>query len=233
MRHHPPAALLLLICFVSLMPCAPLVAQDQAAGRAAESYPVPPEAKRQPGVPEGVVTKYQMKGSKIFPGTERDYYIYVPAQYDASKPACLMVFNDGHRFATENSPSRLPIVFDNLIHTGEMPVTIGVFVNPGVVPATKPGAQPRYNRSYEYDGLGDHYARFLIEELMPLVTAKYNISDDANDHAICGSSSGGIAAFTAAWERPDYFSRVYTIVGTYVGLRGGDRYPVLVRKTEH
>lgn len=223
--------LALLITLLAL-PMNDALGQNQPTGRAAESYPVPPEAKRIAGVPKGVVTQYHMAGSEIFPGTERDYWIYVPAQYDPKKPACLMVFNDGKNFASEKGASKLPIVFDNLIHTGEMPVTIGVFVNPGVMPALTPEAQPRYNRSFEYDGMGDNYARFLIEEVMPLVKAKYNISDDANDHAICGSSSGGIAAFTAAWERPDYFSRVYTIVGTYVGLRGGNKYPVLIRKTE-
>ena len=109
---------------------------------------------------------------------------------------------------TETGSWRVPIVFDNLIHKGEMPVTIGIFIDPGVLPAASPDQQNRYNRSYEYDALGDRYARFLIEEILPEVAKHYSLSKDPNDYAIAGSSSGGIAAFNAAWNRPDVFRRV-------------------------
>jgi gluconolactonase len=194
----------------------------------------PPEAIRKDGVPRGKLTQSTFRESKIFPGTTRDYWVYVPAQYDASKPAALMVFQDGGGFCKDDWGARAPIVFDNLIAKDEMPVTIGIFINPGVVPAPNDQAEARYNRSYEYDGMGDAYARFLIEEMIPHVakTMDLRISDNPDDRAICGASSGAIAAFTAAWERPDAFRRVYSMIGTFVALRGGDAYPNLIRKTE-
>jgi gluconolactonase len=167
--------------------------------------------------------------SQIYPGTQRDYWIYVPKQYDPQKPACVLIVQDGLNRARE---WRLPEVMDGLIESGEMPVTIGIFVNPGVVPAVREEAQPRFNRSFEYDALGDRYARFLIEELIPEVAKKYALSTDPNDRLLAGASSGGIAAFNAAWERPDAFRRVLSTIGTYVGLRGGNQLPMLVRKTE-
>jgi len=195
-------------------------------------YPVDPASQRQEGVPQGKTTKYVFSSSRIFPGTERNYWVHVPAQYDAKKPACVMIFQDGGGFVNETGPSKATIVFDNLIHSKEMPVTIGIFVDPGVVPATKEQAQPRFNRSYEYDAVTSDYANFLIDELIPEVGKNYNLSDNADHHALCGASSGGSASFIAAWERPDYFRRVYTMIGTYIGLRGGNELPVLVRKTE-
>ncbi|QDV39499.1 SMP-30/gluconolactonase/LRE family protein [Tautonia plasticadhaerens] len=180
----------------------------------------------------GEVAKYSFSDSRIFPGTEREYWVYVPSQYDPGTPACLFVCQDGIRFEA-------PAAFDALIAAGEMPVTIGVFVMHGKVPPPTGDALPRFNRSVEYDGLGDDYARFLIEELLPDVESKtaadgrpIRISRDPNDRAIGGASSGAICAFTAAWERPDSFRRVFSAIGTYVGLRGGDDYPTLIRKVE-
>jgi sugar lactone lactonase YvrE/enterochelin esterase-like enzyme len=182
--------------------------------------------------PKGEVAKYTFDQSKIFPGTVRDYWVYVPQQYDASKPACLYVNQDGIQF-------NAPAVFDELIHKKEMPVTIGVFVMHGRVKAPSDKALDRFNRSYEYDGLGDNYVRFLLEELLPHIENSTSgdrrpirLSKDGNDRAIGGSSSGAICAFTAAWERPDAFRRVFSAIGTYVGLRGGNDYPTLVRKFE-
>ena len=195
-------------------------------------YKYGPDSQRQEGVPQGVVTKQVWNQSKVFPGTVRDYWIYVPAQYDKSKPACLMIFNDGGGYVRENGHSRVPIVFDNLIHKKEMPVTIGLFINPGVIPASAKGAQARRNRSFEYDSLGDQYARFLIEEMLPVLGKQYNLLDDANSRAVCGISSGGICAFTAAWERPEVFSKVLSYVGSFTNIRGGHVYPALIRKTE-
>lgn len=198
---------------------------------AAEEYILGPDSQRQPGVPKGTVTQHQWI-SKIYPGTVRDYWVYVPAQYEASKPACVMVFQDGAGFVREDGSIRATVVMDNLIHKREMPVTVGVFVNPGVLPALGEAAQARFNRSYEYDALGDRYARFLLEEILPEVAKRYNLSADPNDRAIGGSSSGGICAFTAAWNRPDAFRRVLSWIGSYTNLRGGDIYPNLIRKTE-
>ena len=198
----------------------------------ATEYKHGPDSARQEGVPQGEVTKYSFNRSKIFPGTVRDYWVYVPQQYQPSAAACVMVFQDGGGYIGEKGDWRVPIVFDNLIHKKEMPVTIGVFINPGVVPAPSTNAQPRFNRSYEYDGMGDNYVRFLLDEILPEVARKYNLTTHAAGRAICGASSGAICAFTAAWERPDAFSKVYSTIGTYVSLRGGHNYPWMIRKTE-
>lgn len=183
-------------------------------------------------VPKGAVTKHSWSGSKLFPGTVRDYWVYVPSQYSADKPAALMVFQDGAGFVSETGAWKTPAVFDRLIAEKAMPVTIGVFIDPGVMPARGPNQEARYNRSYEYDGISDRYARFLTDEILPEVAKTYNLSRDPNDRAIAGSSSGGIAAFAAAWHRPDAFRRVLSFVGSYVNLRGGNQFPSLIRKTE-
>ena len=181
---------------------------------------------------KGDLKEYSFHNSRIFPGTEREYWIYVPRQYDASRPACLYVSQDGIQY-------NAPLVFDKLIESHEMPVVIGVFVKPGRVKALSDKVLDRFNRSYEYDGLGPNYVRFLEDELLPVVEKKttsdgrpIRISKRAADRCIAGSSSGGICAFTAAWERPQAFSRVFSAVGTYVGLRGGNNYPSLIRKYE-
>jgi sugar lactone lactonase YvrE/enterochelin esterase-like enzyme len=183
-------------------------------------------------VPKGEVTKYTFDHSKIFPGTTRDYWVYVPKQYDPAKPACVHVNQDGIQF-------KAPEAFDELIARKEVPVLIGVFVMHGRVKAPSTQALDRFNRSYEYDGLGDNYVRFLLEELLPEVEKKtasdgrpIRLSHDGNDRSIAGTSSGAICAFTAAWERPDAFRRVFSGIGTYVGLRGGNVYPTLIRKYE-
>lgn len=200
---------------------------------AVDDYPPHPDAVAQAGVPKGELIKFEFAGSKIFPGTTREVTVYVPKQYDATKPACVYVNQDGVQWSA-------PTVFDNLIARGELPVLIGVFVRPGVAKSSDAAAAlDRFNRSLEYDGLGDSYARFLVEELLPAVEKKttadgraLRLSPSGNDRAIGGSSSGAIAAFTAAWERPEAFSRVFSVVGTYVGLRGGDGYATLIRKYE-
>jgi gluconolactonase len=200
-------------------------------GLAAQEYTLGPDSQRQANVPQGKVTKHTWT-SKIFPGTVRDYWIYVPAQYAASKPACVMIFQDGGGLVAEDGTWRAPVVLDNLIQKRDMPVTVGIFINPGVLPALNENTQARYNRSFEYDALGDRYARFLIEEILPEVGKEYNLSSDPNDRALAGSSSGGIAAFTAAWNRPDAFRRVLSFIGSYTNLRGGQIYSSLIRKTE-
>lgn len=197
-----------------------------------ESYPVDPDSQVQAGVPKGEILKFSFADSKIFPGTSREISIYVPAQYKADKPACVYVNQDGIQW-------NAPTVFDNLIAKNKMPVTIGVFVTPGKVLAQTTEAGDRFNRSFEYDGLGGNYARFLLDEVFPFVESQkaaggrvIKLSKNGNDRAIGGSSSGAVCAFTAAWEYPDEFSRVFSAIGTYVGLRGADRYDILVRKYE-
>jgi gluconolactonase len=197
----------------------------------AEEYKLGPDSLPQANVPKGTVTQYKWT-SKLFPGTVRDYWVYVPAQYKAGKAACLMVFQDGGGFVSDKSTFHAQTVFDNLIAKGDMPVTIGVFINPGVLPALSPEHQPRFNRSFEYDAVSDRYARFLLEEILPEVGKQYNISKDPNDRGLAGSSSGGIAAFVAAWNRPDEFRRVISFIGSYTNLRGGEILSSLIRKTE-
>jgi len=216
---------------LSLLPILLVVAVVLA--QTTENYPTNPDSQPHAGVPKGEVLKFTFENSKIFPGTWREYWVYVPAQYSPDKPACVYVNQDGIQYEA-------PTVFDNLIHKKEMPVTIGIFVMHGRVKAGDANsALDRFNRSFEYDGLGDNYVRFLLEELLPEVETKktsdgrgIRLSKNGNDRAIGGASSGAICAFTAAWERPLEFSRVFSTIGTYVGLRGGERYSTLIRKYE-
>lgn len=199
------------------------------AARAADSYTLGPDSQEQPGVPQGKVTEHTWT-SKIFPGTVRKYWVYVPAQYDGKTPACVMVFQDGQWYVDRKRDFRVPTVFDNLIHKKEMPVTVGIFINPGEIPSEGKGL-PRRNRSFEYDSLSDQYVRFLEQEILPEVGKTVKLRPDAAGRAIGGISSGGICAFTAAWERPDLFSKVLSHVGSFTNIRGGDVYPGKIRKT--
>jgi enterochelin esterase family protein len=220
-RFAIPLALLLLT--------PPLSAQESTKP---QSPKVATDRQVNPGVPQGKVTAGVFESSKIYPETRRDYSVYVPAQYSADKPANLMVFMDGANYAKADGPFRVPIVFDNLIHQEAMPVTIAVFVNPGTIPATKPDAKDRSNRSLEYDSMGDTYARFLVEEFLPVALQGLNVSSDPSRRAVCGISSGGICAFTVAWEKPDQFGKVLSHIGSFTNIRGGWAYPGLVRKTK-
>jgi enterochelin esterase-like enzyme len=195
-----------------------------------EHYPTHPGSLPK-DVPKGKVTQHTWNDSKIYPGTHREYLVYVPAQYDASKPAALLVFQDGLRHADPEGQIRATTVLDNLIAKGDIPVTIGVFINPGRRPNQGPREKPSH-RSVEYDSLGDTYARFLLEEILPEVGRSYKISDDPNMRSIAGGSSAGICSWTVCWERPDSFRKALIWVGTFVDIRGGNAYPSLVRKTE-
>ncbi len=194
-----------------------------------EVYTPPAESRADPSVPHGVVTPQAKWHSKIFDGTERDWWVYVPAQYKAETPACVMIFQDGQWYK-----DRVAVVFDNLIARGEMPVTVAVFINPGKF------ADGRDNRSFEYDTLSDQYSRFLLEEILPEVEKTRPLRHDAPSRAVAGISSGGICAFTVAWERPDQFHKVLSWVGSFTGIasgktlkEGGNTYPVLIRKSPH
>ena len=222
---RPSLAVALAVLWVAVSPR--LVAADG-------SFKAAPDHEVQPGVPQGVVQTMPPWKSTIFPDTTRAWFIYVPAQYKPDGSAALMVFQDGQNYINLRGNWRVPTVFDNLIARGEMPVTVAVFVNPGHDPSR---GQPKSatsgsNRSLEYNSLGDRYARFLLEEILPAVEKQYPFSRDPDLRAIAGSSSGGIAAFTVAWERPDQFRKVLSTVGSFVNLRGGHDYPALIRKTE-
>jgi len=201
------------------------------ASFAAEDYKLGPDSQPQ-DVPHGEVKKAVFDGSKLFPGTTRDYWVYVPKQYDAAKPACLMLFFDGGGYAKVDGGFRVPVVFDNLIAKKEMPVTVAVFVNPGSIKGTQPGAKDVSNRSYEYDSMGDLNARFVMEEFLPEATKGLNITKDPKGWAVCGISSGGIAAFTVAWEKPDIFHKVVSQIGSFTNIRGGYAYPAMIRKSK-
>jgi enterochelin esterase-like enzyme len=211
----------------------PMSAADLATATVAYSTPGPytlgPESTAQEGVPRGSVSQHHWDNSGIYPGVERDYWVYVPQQYDQSRPACLMVFQDAQLYLSPEA--NVPVAFDNLIHQGDMPVTIGLFVSPG----DKGPGMPRWggtdNRSMEYDSLGDRYARLLLEELLPPLEQQYNLVADPEGRAICGISSGGICAFTVAWERPDAFRKVVSHCGSFTNIRGGNIYPSLIRRS--
>ena len=215
------------------------------ADRRPGDYPPGADSGPQPGVPHGRLEGPFEFHSRIFAGTVRRYWVFVPAQYSAQSPANVLVFQDGQRATNPGGDLRVPQVMENLIHKGEMPVTIGIFITPGNTSDTYPdnlGMSNPDHRAAEYDALNDSYARFLLEELLPEVGKKYRLTDDPEKRAIGGTSSGAICAFTVAWQRPDAFRKVISIVGSYtsIGYRpaangepmtpGGDLYPTLIRK---
>lgn len=200
-----------------------------SSAAAEPEFPLTEDSKPRADVAKGTMIKdtYIAKAGSVFPGTQREYQIYLPAGHDASKPAAFMVFQDGVLY-------QAPVVFDNLIAKKDIPPLVGIFIKPGVVPAANENALPRFNRSFEYDSVTDTYSKFLIEEFLPAIEAKHKLalSKDPDHAAISGNSSGGICAFMVAWHRPDRFRRVFTGVGTYVGIHGADQLPVWVRKYE-
>lgn len=199
-----------------------------------DDYKLGPLSQENPAVPKGEVKPMPAwTESKVYPGTTRDWWIYVPAQYKAEQPANLMVFQDGHDYVGLKGAWRVPTVFDNLIASGVMKPTIAVFINPGHTGATKPESAWRSNnRGKEYNTLGDAYARFLLNEILPQVQKDYKLTDNPEGWGIGGASSGAICAFTVAWERPDKFRKVFSTIGSYVDLAGGHVYPYLIRITE-
>lgn len=200
-------------------------------------YHLGPDSLPQDGVPKGEIQGPFHVDSKAYPGTVHTYWIYVPAQYEAGKAASLMVYNDGQAFLSPEGDFRAPNVMDNLIWRRELPVMIGVFVNPGRRPdqpeaTLKEWGDRTSNRPTEYNTLDDLYAKVIVDEVMPQVDAKYAVSKDPERRGIGGASSGAIAAFTVAWQRPDEFHKVLSIVGSFTNLRGGDAYPDIIRKSE-
>ena len=222
-------------------------AEAAAPARKPGEYTHGPDSKPQEGVPKGKLEgPFEFK-SQVFAGTVRQYWVYVPAQYTAEKPACLLVFQDGQRATNpaSNASLRVPQVMENLIHKKEMPVTIGLFITPGQRGETYPanlGQGNPNNRAQEYDAVNDHYAKFLVDEMIPELKKKYNITDDPDGRVIGGTSSGAICAFTVAWFRPDQFHKVISMIGSYtsIGFRpatdtqpavsGGEIYPTWIRR---
>jgi enterochelin esterase-like enzyme len=210
---------LLIVCCVLLM-AAPV--------RAQEAYPLGPDSQVK-DVPHGTVEKLVLPPGKFFPGTPHNYAVYLPANAPAG-PLPYMIFLDGSGYL--GNGIRAANVLDNLIAAKAIPPMVGVFVDPGVLPAIRPDAQNRYERVFEYDSLSSRYSQFLLEELLPAVGKKHALSSDPNEHAIGGTSTGAVGAFVAAWHRPDQFRRVLSLIGTYVAMKGADTLPEIVRKTE-
>ncbi len=202
-----------------------------------EFYKIGPDSMPQEGVPKGQVIGPTVLPSEAYSGTQHMFWIYVPAQYDPAEPASLMVFQDGHAFFSDDEDMHAQHVMDNLIYRRELPVMIAVFINPGRRPDQQEANDDNWgdgttNRSTEYNVLDDRYAQVVVNEILPYVKERYNISDDPERRGIGGISSGAIAAFTVAWQRPDQFHKVLSIVGSFVNLRGGDAYPDIVRESE-
>jgi len=196
-------------------------------GSQIEAYETHPDSRERADVPKGTIKQMPPWESKIFAGTKRDWWVYVPAQYRPENPAAVMVFQDG-----AGPKDYVPTVFDNLIAKGDIPVMVGIFINPGT------RADAGSNRSFEYDTLSDQYARFLLEEILPEVEKTVKLRHDAASRAISGASSGGISSFTVAWERPNEFSKVLSWIGSFTNIaagktlrEGGHNYEAMVRKT--
>jgi enterochelin esterase-like enzyme/sugar lactone lactonase YvrE len=199
----------------------------------AVTYTQGPDSQPHPDTPKGTVTPYVLPPGKFYPGTPHNYQVYVPAQYDASKPTPFMIFLDGRGSANVNGNGvKAPVVFDNLISKKEIPPMIGIFIDPGILPAVDPAAQRRYERIFEYDSINGRFGQFLIDELIPEVAKKYNLSKNPDDHAIQGTSTGAVGAFMAAWTHPDHFHRVMSFIGTFVAMKGADTMLAIVRKSE-
>jgi enterochelin esterase family protein len=203
------------------------IGDRRAGGGQLEVYETHPDSREQPGAPKGALKQMPSWESRIFAGTTRDWWVYVPAQYKPDTAAAVMVFQDG-----AGVKDFVPTVFDNLIAKRDMPVTVGIFVQPGTF------KDRRSNRSFEYDTLSDQYVRFLLEEILPEVEKTVRLRHDAASRAIAGISSGGICAFTAAWERPNEFSKVLSWIGSFTNIasgttlrEGGHNYPAVIRKT--
>jgi enterochelin esterase family protein len=200
-------------------------------------YLLGPDSQPHDGVPQGKVIGPLTLSSQVFTNTTRNYWVYVPAQYETTNPACLMIFQDGHAFVSLTGDYRIPNVFDNLIYRREMPVTIGVFINPGHTPQQPESTSTNWgdsinNRATEYNELNDKYARLIVDELLPALQKDYNLSKNPDDRAIAGASSGAICAFTVAWQRPDQFHKIISTIGSFTNIRGGHVYPDLIQKSD-
>ncbi|MCF2950049.1 esterase family protein [Paraglaciecola aquimarina] len=230
------------ILFVSLLFCMSLKLLAEPL-KVRTGLTMAPEQMEQEGVPKGKLNGPFEFHSTILKDTVRRYWVYVPAQYEESKAASVLVFQDGQRATNPKGSLRITTVLDNLIASGDMPTTIGIFITPGNKSKHYPddlGMSNPNHRAAEYDAMNDSYARFIIEEMLPHVGKNYNLTKDPQQRAIGGTSSGAIAAFTVAWHKPDYFRKVYSSIGSYVSIGfkpnanpvglGGQDYPALIRR---
>lgn len=220
----------------SLLSAAALCAQESSPKLTIPQMPEPklgPDSMVKAGVAQGKVIEFGFADSKVFPGTRRKIHLYIPANHDPKKETAVMVFQDGHTYVNPKGEFRVTTVFDNLIASGDMPPVIGIFIDPGHTGEPDPQSPwKNNNRSFEYDTLSADYATFLTDEILPLVGKDFNLTKDPEKRAICGTSSGGICAWTVAWERPDQFRKVVSSIGSFTNIRGGDVYPGKIRKTE-
>ncbi|MCX6589801.1 MAG: alpha/beta hydrolase-fold protein [Acidobacteria bacterium] len=190
-----------------------------------------PDSYENAAAPAGKLSDKIVHTSKVYPGMVTNYWVYVPAQYSAATAAALFVVQDGQGYANREGANRLLITLDNLTHQKRIPVAITVMISPGMI-------GERRMRSIQYDTVDDTYARFLREEIVKDVEAKYNIRKDAYSRAIMGESSGAICAFTVAWFDTERYSRVFSRIGTYTSIQwkpgqkdGGNIYPFWLRKS--
>ena len=235
-----PIAIVAVVAFAAPAPVMPQQATPAAASPGPNPdahYQLGPDSFEREGVSKGEVRGPFVIPSQAYPGTQHTYWVYVPAQYDPAVAASLMIFNDGQAFKNMDGDLRVPNVLDNLIDRRELPVMLAVFINPGRTPE-QPEPTPQEwgdrttNRPTEYNSLDDKYARVIVDELMPVLYKEYNIAKEPDRHGIGGASSGAIAAFTVAWERPDHFRKVLSLIGSFTNLRGGHAYADIVRKSE-
>ncbi len=221
---------------LSLLLAGSVVAQENSPELSLPEMPEPSfgaDSKAQARVPKGKVIDFVFENSEVFPGTKRRIHLYIPANHDAKEETAVMVFQDGHTYVNPKGEFRVTTVFDNLMAAGDMPPVIGIFIDPGHKGDSKPESPwKNNNRSFEYDTLSADYATFLIDEILPLVGKDYNLTKDPELRAICGTSSGGICAWTVAWERPDAFRKVASSIGSFTNIRGGDAYPGMIRKSD-
>jgi enterochelin esterase-like enzyme len=193
-----------------------------------------PDSEPHEDVPRGIIIQKKWISDRIYPGTERDYWLYVPAQYDGSEPANITIFNDGDGFINctdDRYACHVQTVFDNLICQHDIPLLIGVFISPGFYPGQPvPEYLPDQQRQIEYDTLSNQYSKLLLDEIIPEIRKEYRLNDNEG-WAICGISSGGICAWTAAWERPDVFNKVLSFVGSFENIRGGHNYSSMIRRS--
>ena len=213
-------------------------ANDNPRPQFDEQYVLGPDSQPHPGVPEGKILEFTLADSQSYPGFTRKWWLYLPPNYDGKEPLPVMVFQDGAGYVKRDGAWRVPVVLENLMAKRQLPRMAAIFVDPGDTPLA-PGEPPRKrpdgrpasarNRSNEYDVISDKYSKFLLEEIFPLARKHIVITDDPAGRGICGSSSGGICAFSVAWHRPDQFRKVYTTIGSFTNIKGGHVFPDLVR----
>ena len=241
-RIHRAALAGLLLCGASVG----LFAQP-ADMRKAGDYPLGRDSQADPAIAHGQLLGPFELTSKVFAGTVRRYWVYVPAGYRADGPAPnLLVFQDGQRATNPAGPLRVPTVLDNLIAKGDIPPTLGIFVTPGNLSDRYPdtlGTGNPDHRWQEYDELDDDYSRMLLNELLPAVARRWHFTGDPARRAIGGTSSGAIAAFTVAWRHPEAFGNILSMIGSYTSIAAqnadpsaapvpaGDLYPRLIRRS--